>query len=74
MSMAQRLTPRVCVSAGTAGEDEVADNGQKRPAGKLEGAVRELAQDVATLCIHPVYISTIAGQTLYTGAHLASDC
>ena len=46
--------------------------GQKRPAGQIKGAVQELAQDVATLCIHPVYISTIAGQTLYTGELLPS--
>ena len=47
---------------------------QKRPAGRIKGAVQELAQDVATLCIHPVYISTIAGQTLYTGALLPCTC
>ena len=44
--------------------------GQKRPARQIKGAVQELAQDVATLFTHPVYISTIAGQTLYTGAPL----
>ena len=48
----------------------MAGSGQKRPAGRIKGAVQELAQDVATLCIHPVYISTIAGQTLYTGGLL----
>ena len=48
----------------------MAEAGQKRPAGQIKGAVQELAQDVATLCIHPVYISTIAGQTLYTGGLL----
>ena len=35
--------------------------------GKLKGAVQELAGDVVTLCSHPVYLSTVAGQTLYTG-------
>ena len=50
----------------------MAEAGQKRPAGQIKGAVQELAQDVATLCTHPVYISTIAGQTLYTGALLLS--
>ena len=34
---------------------------------KMKGAVQELAEDVATLCKHPVYLSTVAGQTLYTG-------
>lgn len=42
-------------------------SGRKRLAGKLKGAVQELASDVVTLCSHPVYLSTVAGQTLYTG-------
>lgn len=32
--------------------------------------VQEAAQDVVTLFRHPVYVCTIAGQTLYTGAPL----
>ena len=52
----------------------MAGAGRKRPAGQIKGAVQELAQDVATLCIHPVYISTIAGQTLYTGELLPRPC
>ena len=42
-------------------------SGRKGLAGKLKGAVQELAGDVVTLCRHPVYLSTVAGQTLYTG-------
>ena len=32
------------------------------------GLVREAGADLATLLRHPVYVCTIAGQTLYTGA------
>lgn len=45
----------------------MAEGGKGKFSGKIKGAVQELAQDVATLCVHPVYVSTVAGQTLYTG-------
>ena len=48
-------------------KEEVAVGGKQRLWGKLKGAVQELAGDVVILCSHPVYLSTVAGQTLYTG-------
>ena len=42
--------------------------GRGRRWGAAKGIVHEAGQDVGTLFRHPVYVCTIAGQTLYTGA------
>ena len=34
----------------------------------LVGALREVTGDLLTVCRHPVYVCTVGGQTLYTGA------
>ena len=38
----------------------------------LAGAVREVGEDLVTVCRHPVYVCTVGGQTLYTGASINS--
>lgn len=53
--------------AGNGKRVDAAVGGTQSLWGKLKGAVQELAGDVVTLCSHPVYLSTVAGQTLYTG-------
>ena len=53
--------------AGDEKRQEGAEGRRESMSHKVKGAVQELAEDVATLCKHPVYLSTVAGQTLYTG-------
>ncbi len=53
--------------AGNGKREDAAANSKQSLWEKLKGAVQELAGDVVTLCSHPVYLSTVAGQTLYTG-------
>ncbi len=40
----------------------------------LAGALREVGEDLVTVCRHPVYVCTVGGQTLYTGASITHSC
>ena len=62
-----RVGNKVGLCADNDKREDIAVGGKQRLWGKIKGAVCELAGDVVILCSHPVYLSTVAGQTLYTG-------
>lgn len=59
---------QVCGATRAGAEGAEGKAGRRASGASVKGLMKEAGEDLATLLRHPVYVCTILGQTLYTGA------